>query len=157
MFRNPPNRGLLTEWPDDVVAIVNGKPITKTHILNGKRERQRKRLAAIRRTRTAEKPGFVWVFRNFGIPYGGWWLYVVTVHHSWEISSRYHGTVDKFGIPIMQLFPCGLLPVRETFKQWMPIFAEIYHRPTRKRPTDNGLALVRVTVDGGVLLDISEV
>lgn len=154
MFRNPPNRGFLAGYPDDVVAIVNGRAITKTHLLNGKRARQRKQLAAIRHIGPIAKPGFAWVFRNSGFPYGGWWLYVLTAQHSWEISYRCHGTVNKFAIPIMQLYPCGLLPMRETFKKWMPIFAETYHRPTKKRPTDNGLALIRVVVDRGSLLDV---
>ncbi len=147
-------RGILQFLSDDVVAFVNGRPVTKSDILDGKRSRQAKHLQTVRRMGPVKKPGFVWVFRNAGFPYGGWWLYVLTVARSWELGYRRLGPYSKFTILAMRLFPCGLLPMRENFGPWMPIFAETYFRPTDKRPTDNGLALVRVISDRGNLLGI---
>ena len=66
-------RGLLSLWPNDVIAVVNGEPVTKADVLHAKRKRQARRLEAIRRCTTPQiKPCFVWVFDNGPvIPYGG--------------------------------------------------------------------------------------
>ena len=151
------DRGLLSNYPPDVIAVVNGRPVTTGDMLDGKRRRQRRRLERIRRPVTAvQKPGFVHVFCNHGwFPYGGWWLYIHTSTQKWSLDFRRWGN-DGLINKTMSLFPCGLLPMKENFRMWKPRFAEAYHRPTAKRPTDNALALVRVTVsaDSRTLLGV---
>ncbi len=59
-----PSRGFLSNWPPDVIAIVNGEPVTTTDILQGKRKRRRRQLALKRLTGPVEKPCFIWTFYN---------------------------------------------------------------------------------------------
>jgi len=149
-------RGFLSNYPPDVVYVVDGRPITKGDILDGKRARQRRRLDVIRATDEVVKPCFVWVFRVDGFAYYGWNLYVRTLKQSWWVSRR-NGGDDRICRRAMQLFPCGYLPLIENLKPWMIAFAEQYHWPTRKRPENQGLAVARVRFDRltGQLLDIS--
>lgn len=128
------SRGFLSNCPPDVVAIINGQPITRTDILRGKQERQARRLAQNRQSfEDVFKPGFVWVFDNGPIfPYGGKWLYVRTLKHKWQIRD------DRTRLLIMSAFPCGLLPMIENYKLWQQTFINFYHRPD-SRP--QGLAV----------------
>ena len=145
-------RGFLANWPEDVVGLVDGRPVTRGDILASKRRRQERQLARKRYSPDPViKPCFVWVFYNNGFPYGGWWLYVRTLKNDWQIDR--HGTNLK--LPIMKLFPCGVLPIAENFWQWAEAFAAEYHYPTRKRPDKNGLALARAVMSPeGSLLDV---
>ena len=71
------------------MAIVNGRPVTKEDVLAAKRERQRRRLANLRRPTSYQvKPAFVWVFYNDTWIFGGWWLYVRTHKRHWDLSLR---------------------------------------------------------------------
>lgn len=146
-------RGLLSNYPDDVVCVVNGKPITKSDILYAKRERQRMELAAKRCSSydSIIKPCFVWTFYNSGLVYGGWWLYVRTLKESWEIDLRRQG---EMVLKIMRLFPCGYLPIFENFTPWLAAFAKEYHYPTRKRPVRQGMAVARAVALNDRLVDV---
>lgn len=143
-------RGFLSNYPEDVVAVVNGTPITKADILHNKRQKQQRRLDRIRRsTESIIRPCFVWTFYNEGPFYGGWWLYVRTLKCYWEVRDA------KQQLKIMQLFPCGYSPVFENFTAWKAEFAKIYHHPTVKRPNNQGMAIARAVVsDIGNLLDV---
>ncbi len=145
---SPGGRGFLTNYPPDVVAVVNGRMVTKTDILNNKRHRQSLQLQARRSTDTPIiKPCFVWVFYNDPkiYPfYSGWYLYIRTLRRDYPIGFKRQNL--KFRVPIMRLFPCGLLPMIENFEVWLQKFARIYHRPTSKRPTNQGMVIARAVV-----------
>lgn len=160
IITNRPNwlgeRGFLSGWPEDVVYVVNGQPITKSDILQRKRDRQRVRLAAKLRNDTVVKPCFVWTFYIPGFPFGpGWWLYVKTLKNDWLIDnkSRYR----HLALKIMRLFPCGYLPMIENFKPWKEAFAKAYHYPTQRRPKNQGMTTAWATIDtaSGRLIDIN--
>lgn len=116
-----------SNWPDDLVYIVNGRAITKTDILRAKKDRQLRQLAAKRRhSHISYKPCFVWVFHNSSWLYRGWWLYVRTLKTRWGINfeDRYHKLIPE----IMRRFPCGHLPIKENFDLWAAAFVAAYPR-----------------------------
>jgi len=142
-------------YPPDVVYVVNGRPVTKADILNYKRERQAKELARKREDsrKIIEKSGYVWTFYNDTPFYGGWWLYLKTAYHDWNMNENRFG--KEWIVKIMRIYPCGLLPIYENFRQWKAAFAEQYHYATWKRPQKQGFALVRIICDQyGRLYDV---
>lgn len=157
-FRGFGERGFLSNYPPDVVMVVGGGgngrviTITKGDILDGKRRRQARKLAHIRRNwEPVVRPCFVWVFCNDSWFYNGYWLYVKTLKGSWQISERRQDMVLK----IMGMFPCGYEPVMENFTAWKAAFAETYKHPTKKRPDKQGMIVARAVVgENGRLLDV---
>lgn len=155
-------RGFLSNYPADVIYVINGNPITKADLLRAKRERQRRQLVAKRRNwDPLIKPCFVWVFWTNGLGgeagfYRGWWLYINTLHASWNIGTKW-GDQRKLALKAMGLFPCGYLPMIENFNPWKEAFAGMYHRPTLKRPGKQGMAIARaeVSANGRQILDIT--
>lgn len=149
---------LIQGWPADLVCIINGRRIYKADVLAAKRERQARRLAWIRqRTEPRRVPCFVWVFDNGPVfPYGGTWLYIRTAKRSYRIEGR-PDRLHQMALKIMALFPCGLEPVIENVREWRDAFILEHSRPTKKRPSGNGLALATAIIDpGGNLLDVVE-
>lgn len=65
---------------------------------------------------------------------------------------------EQMALKVMRLFPCGLVPDVNNLRTWKVAFAEAYHYPTRKRPLNQGLALVRAVYEPGSyrLLDVRE-
>ena len=151
-LRNYPERGLLANYPPDVIRVVNGVPVTKADVLQAKRERQAREWAWKRRaTSETVVPCFVWAFDNGPIiPYGGWHLYVRTAKRDYSLRGKTENSLQA-----MRVFPCGFLPMIENATQWLPVFAEAYHYPTKKRPKWNGLALAKAKISpSGQLRDI---
>lgn len=150
-------RGFLSNYPEDVVAVVNGKPITKADIRKEKRSHQERRLRAKRRSyEPTIKPCLVWVFWTDGLkPSGffmGWYLYIHSLHNSQGISIQRD---RKLVLKIMRMFPCGYLPIIENFEQWKVAFAAAFHRPTIKRPDKQGMAVAwAVFSSTGIIVDI---
>ena len=150
-------RGFLSNYPPDVVYVVNGRAITKGQLLEAKRNRQRMRLKYVRSSgELIVKPCFVWVFRVESFAYYGWILYIRTLHKSWWISRDPDGINGRFCLKAMQMFPCGVAPALENLRDWMPAFAEAHCWPTEKRPLDQGLALARAVYEpfSGQLRDV---
>lgn len=145
---------LFANWPKDVVMLVNGRPVTKTDILNNKRARQRRQLAwKLARTEPVTKPCYICVFHNDSFIYHGWWLYVQTLHKGYglDFMGKHADLITK----VMAMYPCGYEPVQENLRPWMEAFAAQHGRPTAKRPENNGLALARAVIaPGGQLLDV---
>jgi hypothetical protein len=108
-------------------------------------------LAFKRRDESIIKPCFVRVFWTDGLGktgfFMGWYLYVETIRNHWLIKDQ------EIKLKIMQLFPCGHLPMVENFERWKAAFAEVYHRPTLKRADRQGLvaAWAEFTVQGKLL------
>lgn len=146
---------LPANHPDYVVMNINGQMITRGDILRGRQETQKKELARKRATNhPIIVPCFIWVFHNdFRFPFGGWWLYIRTLHQ--EFSPGFRGAPHKFKMEAMKLYPADLVPIEENFRLWLPAFAEAYHRPTIKRPENQGLAVAWATVERGNLASIS--
>jgi len=149
-------RGFLSNWPEDVVMVINGMGITRADILKNKRQRQRRLLQEkMHNYDPVVKPCFVWTFHNKSWLYGGWWLYVKTLKLDWQIDERHQ---PELVLKAMSLFPCGLLPVIENFDPWMAAFAEQYHRPTWKRPENQGMAMAWATINSSrSLVDINRI
>lgn len=147
------DRGFLRGYPTDVVYVVNGHAITRTDILENKRRRQRRRLEWKRRNwEPVVRPCFIWTFYNAGFIYGGWWLYIKTAKESFRVTLR---NDKEMILKIMDLFPCGLLPIIENFDRWKATFAETYHRPIKNRPDRNGLVVARAQLSAsGMLQDV---
>lgn len=145
---------IFKNWGDDVVAIINGQVITKADLLDDKRKRQRNLLQRKLASGNVWKPCFIWVFCNESWLWNGWYLYISTLRYQWQIGTRghYSGLIPK----IMGLYPCGYEPIEENRQAWMPAFAAAHHRPTAKRPRNNGLAIARALISpGGKLLDVA--
>lgn len=143
-------RGLLFNYPDDVVCIINGRVITKSDVLSRKRERQRRELAAKRRNcEPVSKPCFVETFYVPGPFKGGWHLYVVSLKRSWGITPQQQ---EALVLKIMRMFLCGYLPMIENFHRWKATFAD--HYPAER--TDRyGRVIARAEISPhGRLLDI---
>ncbi len=154
-----PLKSLLCHYPPDVICIINGQALTKSDILDAKRTRQARELKnKLRSYDNIIKPCFVWTFNNGPIiPYGGWWLYVRTLRHSWWVSRLYNSKEITF--KIRTLFPCGMLPIRQNYQSWMREFARCYPRVTEKQPLDQGqgMVLARAVYEPGYrLIDIKE-
>jgi hypothetical protein len=149
-------RGLLGNYPPDVVCVVNGRPVTKGDILDGKREKQRDILQRIERNDHPEiRPCYVWVFYNDGWLFHGWYLYVRTGRRNecWAMNfqaSRYEKLIPE----IRNLFPCGVLPLPELFDEWAQAFSMQYARPTQKRSHHQGMVIARAVVGRGELIDV---
>lgn len=142
------------DWPENVVRVIDGEPITVEDLMDKKRKKQRRQLARKRRSyKSQNKPCFIWTFYNKGFPYGGWWLYVKTSEKEYPLD--YRQPRKDLMIKAMQMYPCGLLPVEENFYRWKEEFARRYHRPTEKRPENQGMALAWAKVKwNGQLLDL---
>lgn len=151
-------RGFLSNYPDDVVCVINGQPVTKSDVRQGKMELQRRRLAIKRcNCGPVSKPCFIWTFHVTGFVMGGWHLYVRTLKHSWEITPT---RITPFGgeeltLKIMGMWPCGYLPRSENFYDWKSAFA--VHYPAR-RAARQGMVIARAKISSaGQLLDVMPV
>ena len=156
-LNNLGTRGFLSNYPDDVVYLVNGTAITKADILQYKHACQRRELAAKRRNWSSSiKPCFIWVFWTNGLGdtgfFRGWWLYIHTLKFSREIGLKQD---RKLALKVMKLFPCGYLPLVENFELWKAVFATAYYRPTKKRPDKQGMTVAWVEISSSnIIIDI---
>jgi hypothetical protein len=121
-----------------------------------KRARQRRELEAKRRVCIHARPCFVWTFYNPGPFYMGWHLYIRTAYQKWHLSRRDRWRRELI-LKVMQLYPCGFLPMMSMFKKWKVAFAKQYARPTQKRPQKQGMALARAIIDSTQLVDLKPI
>lgn len=127
--------------------------VTYQEIAEKKHRKQKRQLARKRISEKAQiKPCYIWTFYNKGFPYGGWWLYVKT--HKEDYPLDFTRPRKDLMIKAMQMFPCGLLPIKENFRRWKEEFAKQYHRPTEKRPNNQGMVLAWAKIRRGKLLDL---
>lgn len=138
-----------------ILSIFNGIVFTVDDARRKRKEDQSHHLQNLMRSQAnLVKPGYVHTFLNSAVfPYGGWWLYVDTLEQDWWIE---HGGLYKiWPLKIMKLFPCGYLPMIENYDLWKEAFARFYPRATRKRPHNQGMAMVRVECTSyGSLIDV---
>lgn len=115
------------DWPKDVAMIVNGERITYAQLLKERKEQQRKHLSrSLECNSPVRRAGFIWVFYVEGPIYGGWHLYIRSLKKDWWLHET-----DEIALEIMELFPCGLLPIPENFYRWKEAFGVTYARPGR--------------------------
>jgi hypothetical protein len=139
---------LFDNWPKGVKCYIsNGhgklEAITYAQLKAERIEKQRKHLAALDEIPVTRQAGYVWTFYQpglFGFAYQGWWAYIRTAYESWQLGVR--GVNEDVTLDVMRMFPCGVLPIKENYRQWMETFGETYSRPGRFK--QQGLAMVWV-------------
>jgi hypothetical protein len=115
------------EFPHD-----DWKEYTIYDVLNEKRRKNIIRLN-YKRHHLIIKPCFIWVFYNKqDFPHHGWWIYIKTLYKDFGINFRNEYN-EQLVLKVMQLFPCGVLPMLYNFKIWAEKFAETYHKKAWER------------------------
>lgn len=112
--------------------------VTWKEIHQQRAERQREQLKQKLWTdeRWRVRPAQVWVFENTSWLYGGWWCYIRTLHDTKWYGSTRKGEVREgsaLALELMRLIPCGVLPLRENFGEWMRAFAAQHPKPKSKK------------------------
>jgi hypothetical protein len=98
------------------------------------RQRERLRLLLQQPAYPIRRAAFVWTFYQpglFGFAYMGWWAYLRMIGERDEQISWDRLGGGDLALQCMKLFPCGVLPFRENFRQWMEAFGREYSRPGR--------------------------
>ena len=152
-------RGLLANWPDDVIALVNGVPITKADVRAAKRERHARNLARKRNpVEPVWRPAFITVFDNGPIfPYGGKWTGIQTHKHYWTVERQGDQERLRLRLLIMRAFPLGYLPTLAFYALWQEAFMRQYHHPVAYRPTRHGRVVAWALVRGHDILELRAV
>jgi hypothetical protein len=124
---------LFDSWPKDVAYMIsdgrNGlRRVTFANLKADRIDRQRKRLARIvRLDGPCLRACAIWTFFVPGVIYGGWHLYLKTIEQSNWLRPRTRRDLDgELTLQLMQMFPCGLLPIFENFEGWKEAFAHAY-------------------------------
>ena len=94
--------------------------------------RQKSILESKRQVHEEIKPCFIWVFYNKSWIFGGWWVYLKTIHEDYAINFKNPNEAKLLKI-IMNMYPCGTLPMIENFEQWAEAFEKTFHREAFKR------------------------
>lgn len=138
-------RGFLQNYPEDVIAVVNGIPITKADKVRAHQRRQRHQLDAKRRSfQDRELPCFVRVYYVPVFPFMGWWLYVDTAYRSFNVDRLFDQR--RLALQAMTLWPCGLLPITENYDRWKQVVADYYPWPASGK-SRRGQILGRAVID----------
>ena len=144
-------RGLLRNWPANVVAMIDGEPLTTEDILCAKRERQATRLYHIRHSDAAQSvPCFVWTFDNGSGHVGG--LYIYAFRYMWGLTIKRDTSLV---LEIMSLFPCGYLSFPSLFCDWRKAFGIAHPRLAAQCPRNQGWAAAHAIVEQGKLLAVT--
>jgi hypothetical protein len=133
-------------WPKEIAMMVDGEFITFKQILDKRKKEQKDHLEyTLNKNYPELKPCIIWVFENRSWLFGGWWLYVRTLKEDFPIGFRSQN--KEFKVKIMQLFPCGIIPLKECFEVWAENFARQYpHKPKNRKK--QGLIYAWAIVEG---------
>lgn len=83
-------------------------------------------------------PCIVWVFNNEGkFPFGGTYVLIKTLRS--ETYLNFRNEQPDLILRIMELFPCGILPMIENFDLWAEQFI-IQHKKKKPAIDENGKA-----------------
>lgn len=93
------------------------------------------------------KPAYIWVFHNTSWIMGGWYLYVKTAYQDYALNFR-NPRSDMVN-QIMNLHPCGVLPLSENFEAWCKAFSKKHAHKGFKRKKNQGLLKCRVVISAG--------
>lgn len=111
--------------------------VTYKEIFEKKTERQNCNLRS-KQVHKKIKPCYIWVFYNDTWIMGGWYLYIKTLHKDYAINFRQ--PQPEISLKVMQLYPCGVIPVLENFEAWAKEFSKQFHHAGFKRKKNQGLA-----------------
>lgn len=158
------------ELPKNIISLTSSIPgapwtaYTTEDKLNEKRRQQAYRLKLKRGMSNEGRVVncIVWAFFNDTLPfhYRGWWLYVRTMKGEFCLTPRYargdyhpesnwHHLISQ----VMELFPCGMLPMVENYHTWIQAFAKRYAVSSMKRKL-NGSTVARCEIKNGSLINI---
>lgn len=127
-------------WPADVACIINGVPRTWKEIHAERKKSQAERLRRKLADRgPVRQAAMIWVFFVPGFIYGGWHLYVRTVHHSWWVRECCYSEEGHMITHCMNTWPCGMLPFRENFYAWKASFAKAYASGRKRGGKSQGI------------------
>jgi hypothetical protein len=116
-------------WPKTLAYIVNGEHVTWAALKATRIKKQKEHLRHILDIDgTRRCPCMLWTFFVPGEIYGGWHLYLRTLHNSAWIRPRFSpGESDgELALKLMEDFPCGFLPIPQNFYHWKEAFARTY-------------------------------
>jgi hypothetical protein len=146
-------------YKDDVCQTFGGKgsdwiAVTWKDVFLKRKKRQDVKLGIKRASydESITKPCFVWVFNvDFWI-FAGWYVYIKTFKEDYALNFRQHNqdAIDK----IMNLYPCGVIPMKENFDQWAKAFAKKYHHVGFNRKKDQGLLQCHCVIKKSKIIDI---
>jgi hypothetical protein len=129
-------------WPAEIAYKIDGRTVTYADMKADRIVKQKEHLQKILAIGgPVRRAAYVWTFFNPHFPYSGWHLYLRTIEDSWWIR-----TCDSLAINIMQMFPCGLLPIPDNFYAWKEAFAKDHARPSSRR-TKQGMVFGWVDVE----------
>ena len=142
--------------PRGVKFVINGEPVTYAQLkAERKAERIKRQREHLRQILISDSPvrraAFLWCFYQpglFGFAYAGWWAYLRICGEREDHQLRWDivGAEDKLVQRCMELFPCGVLPIRENFETWKEEFGRQYRNPGRFK--DQGLVPIWVKFNG---------
>ncbi len=125
--------------------------VTYKELLDKKISQQRSEL--YRKLHTSiTKPCFVWVFHNDTWLMGGWYLYIKTLKEDYALNFR--RPRPDLVLQVMNLFPCGIVPVSENFNAWAQAFSKQFHHTGFKRKKNQGLVPCYCEIDGNHITNI---
>jgi hypothetical protein len=142
-------------WPTEVAYMISDgqnrlKRVTWADIKADRVARQKRHLECVLQPTTPDRrAALVWTFFVPGPIYGGWHLYIRTVHDSvWLHGPEYPREIRaELALSIMQMFPCGLLPIPENFYPWKEAFARAYPYKTKRGRKPQGIVFGWVELD----------
>jgi len=102
------------------------EPVTWEEINKERAEKQKAHLYNIRKPEIYIKPCIVWTFFNDTDFFHGWYCYVLTLKKDWSLNFTRYGDYNHLFPKVMNLFPCGVLPLEEYSDEWMKRFAVEY-------------------------------
>jgi hypothetical protein len=148
----PPNVAYI-DIPDG--SYIGCKPdrklVTWEEVLQQRKEKQKSELERKRITDKSEiKPCYVWVFYNRYFPFSGWYCYIKAFKDSWALNFR--DERKDLQLKVMQIYPCGELPIVENFYSWMQSFQK--HYPFNGKRKKEGIAICRAKISNDRLIDI---
>jgi hypothetical protein len=110
--------------------------VTYKEILDKKIEQQKWELQIKTRSNKI-KPCYIWVFNNDYWLMGGWYLYIKTLKEDYALNFR--NPNKELTLKIMELYPCGVIPVLENFDSWAEAFSKTFSHKGFKRKKNQGL------------------
>ena len=141
------------DLPKGVISLKRDHPgsdwieHTTAQVLDEKRKKQ---VILLNRKRAVSTvvPCYVCVFYVSSWFFGGWYTYVKTLKQNYALNFK----CEKIDIieKIMDLFPCGILPITNLSEKWMSAFATQYKHIGFKRGLRGwrqGLAQCWCTID----------
>ncbi len=143
-------------WPPDWVMLVDGVPVTRQQVREGRRQKQADRMERIRNTHTHRRVIRITVRYFDQFFYGGWQAYVDWTGGESHWARRGSYLADQ----LMRAFPLTLdaaFPVNERdYHTWLQAFAQAYPSGKHdKKP--RGMLKCWATIHGDRIEEFGEI